>query len=134
MVLAGSVLAVMVTVLFCLFFCFPGLYTTFISPVPPGAMGSLGYSGTVQPHEPFAFSIINGSLPVLVNVKILVFSESCKIEPKSTLFSANWMFVSGPFGFVLADFSGSIEAISAGFLAATAFGLVDRSKDALAAD
>ncbi len=38
----GSVLAVIVTVLFWLPSCFPGLYTTLISPVSPGAMGCLG--------------------------------------------------------------------------------------------
>lgn len=37
--------------------------------VLPGAMGSLGYSGTVQPRLPLASLISSGSLPVLVNLK-----------------------------------------------------------------
>lgn len=38
----GSVLAITVTVLVCAFSCLPGLYSTSISPVPPGGMGALG--------------------------------------------------------------------------------------------
>ena len=66
--LLGLVFAVKVTALF----CFPDLpellKVTSIEPDSPGAIGSLGQSGTVQPQEPFALEIINGASPELVNV------------------------------------------------------------------
>ena len=59
----GSVFALIVTVFVCLFFLPLLLNSTLISPSPPGATGSFGHSGTVQPHEPFALLMINGSSP-----------------------------------------------------------------------
>jgi hypothetical protein len=44
-------------------------YFTLITPVAPGAIGSFGHSGTVQPQDPFAFEIIKGSFPVFLNSK-----------------------------------------------------------------
>ena len=56
---------------------FFGLNTTSILPFAPGMIGSFGQFGTVQPHEPFAFSINNGSVPVFTNSKAwLVFRLS----------------------------------------------------------
>ena len=48
----------------------PGLlvsYFTLILALAPGAIGSLGQVGTVQPQDPFAFEMIRGSLPVFLN-------------------------------------------------------------------
>ena len=65
----GSVLEVTVTI----FDCSPdlpfGSNETSIFADLPGAIGSRGQDGTVQPQEPSAPKIINGSLPVLVNSK-----------------------------------------------------------------
>ena len=47
-------------------------YLTEITPLAPGAIGSLGQTGTVQPQDPFAFEIINGSLPVFLNSNVHV--------------------------------------------------------------
>jgi hypothetical protein len=67
-VCAGTVLAVTVT----LFVCLPGFpllsNSTSITPVPPGAIGSVGHFGTVQPQLPFALLMTSGSLPVFVNL------------------------------------------------------------------
>ena len=41
---------------------------TFILPLSPGLIGSFGHCGTVQPHEPCAFEMINGSFPLLTNL------------------------------------------------------------------
>ena len=43
-------------------------YLTFITAALPGAIGSRGQEGTVQPQLPLAFEMIRGSLPVLVNL------------------------------------------------------------------
>ena len=43
-------------------------YFTLIEADFPGAIGSRGQDGTVQPQEPQELEIINGSLPVLVNL------------------------------------------------------------------
>ncbi len=51
------------------------LYCTSITPFFPGKIGSVGLVGTVQPQLLFASLIIKGSLPVLVNSKVL-FPES----------------------------------------------------------
>jgi hypothetical protein len=50
-------------------------YFTFIFSVTPGAIGSRGQVGTVQPHEPFAFLITNGSEPLFVKTNSLLPSE-----------------------------------------------------------
>ena len=42
-------------------------YFTRMVPFAPGAIGSFGHSGTVQPQEPFALEIIKGSSPVFLN-------------------------------------------------------------------
>ena len=52
-----------------------------ISAEDPGMIGSLGYEGTVQPQEPFAFLIINGSVPLFLNTYFLFPSELCAITP-----------------------------------------------------
>lgn len=44
------------------------LYFTLITPSFPGSIGSLGHSGTVQPHEARTLLKINGFLPLLVNL------------------------------------------------------------------
>ena len=77
----GSVLAVMVTVFVWAPCCFPGLYSTTISPVAPGLIGSLGNWGTVHPQLPTALEIINGLFPVLVNTNSLTPSAPCSIVP-----------------------------------------------------
>src|SRR5690606_34367870 len=92
----GSVLAVTVTVLFCLPSCLPGLYSMRSSALSPGAMGCLGYSGTVHPQLPTALVITRGSLPVLVNLKTCLLSVSCMMRPKSWVAEANPMEVVGP--------------------------------------
>ena len=51
-VVAGSVFAVMVTVLLFTPSLPDGLKDTFMSLLSPGAIGSFGYSGTVQPQDP----------------------------------------------------------------------------------
>ena len=47
-------------------------YFTVIVPVLPGAIGSFGHEGTVHPHDPFAFEMIYGSVPVFLKVKVHV--------------------------------------------------------------
>jgi len=44
-------------------------YLTRIVPFAPGAIGSFGHSGTVQPQDPLALEMINGSSPVFLNSK-----------------------------------------------------------------
>jgi hypothetical protein len=39
-------------------------------PVAPGAIGSFGQVGTVQPHEPLEFEMIRGSSPVFLNSNV----------------------------------------------------------------
>ena len=56
-------------------------YLTDITPDSPGIIGSLGQVGTVQPHDPLALEIINGSLPVLVNTNSLTPLALCSIVP-----------------------------------------------------
>ena len=56
-------------------------YFTLIEALAPGAIGSFGHSGTVQPHEPFAFEIINGALPVFLNSNVQVPSAPFLIVP-----------------------------------------------------
>ena len=56
-------------------------YLTRIEPVAPGAICSFYHSGTVQPHDPFALEMINGSLPVFLNSKVQYGSASYLIEP-----------------------------------------------------
>ena len=43
------------------------LYFTSILPVLPGAIGSVGFEGTVQPQLDCTLVMIKGSSPVLVN-------------------------------------------------------------------
>ena len=45
-------------------------YFTVIVPEAPGAIGSLGHSGTVHPQEPLALEIIKGASPVFLNSKV----------------------------------------------------------------
>ena len=45
--------------------------STLISPEAPGAIGSLGQSGTVHPQLPLASEITNGSLPVFLNLYMI---------------------------------------------------------------
>jgi hypothetical protein len=47
-------------------------YFTEITPLAPGAIGSFGQDGTVQPQDHCALEIINGAFPVLVNSKVQV--------------------------------------------------------------
>lgn len=54
-----------------------------ISPVAPGAIGSLGHTGTVQPQEPTALEMINGCLPVFVKAKVALAGAPASIFPKS---------------------------------------------------
>jgi len=65
----GFVFAVMLTILFCI----PGLplllKTTRITPSAPGASGSVGYSGIVQPQVAVALLIISGAFPIFLNLK-----------------------------------------------------------------
>src|SRR5258705_6259521 len=87
----------MVTVLSCIRILPPELKVTLTTPESPFLMGSLGQSGTVQPHEPEALVIINGSLPVLVNLKICVTTSPCLMVPK--LYSSSSNLNSGAFLF-----------------------------------
>src|SRR5690606_13222736 len=84
-----AVLAVMLTD-FC---CIPGFpllsKETFIFPVLPGLIGSLGNSGTVQPHDPDAFAMIKSASPVLVKVKVVSTLAPSLITPKSCSFLLN---------------------------------------------
>ena len=54
-------------------FCGPTLflavYLTEIFPRLPGAIGSLGLVGTVQPQEPFTSMMTKSAVPVFVNSK-----------------------------------------------------------------
>ena len=62
----------------------PGLfvsYFTLIEPLAPGAIGSFGQVGTVQPHDPLAFDMINGSFPVFLNSNEQYGSPACLIFP-----------------------------------------------------
>jgi hypothetical protein len=45
-------------------------YFTVIFEDAPGAIGSLGHAGTVQPQDPLAFEMINGALPVFLNSNV----------------------------------------------------------------
>ena len=56
-------------------------YFTFNSPEAPGAIGSLGQEGTVQPQDPFALEMINGSVPVLVKINTHSPLACCFITP-----------------------------------------------------
>lgn len=56
-------------------------YFTLITPVAPGAIGSFGQSGTVQPQDPFALVIIRGSLPVFLNSNVQFGSPPYLIFP-----------------------------------------------------
>ena len=56
-------------------------YFTLMVPFAPGAIGSFGHSGTVQPQDPFAFEIINGSSPIFVNSNEQFGSPSYLIFP-----------------------------------------------------
>ena len=67
--LLGFVFAVKLTALFCFPLLPELLKVTSIVPDSPGAIGSLGQFGTVQPQEPLAFEMINGASPELVNLK-----------------------------------------------------------------
>ena len=109
----GMVLAVMVTFLFCGPFFLPESKVTSISAEAPGGIGSLGHVGTVQPQEPLAVSITSGSLPVLVNVKLVLFFVFSATLPKSCSMRSNFMVVGGYF-----------DAFSAGFSAALGSGVM----------
>jgi hypothetical protein len=52
-----------------------------MDPVFPGAIASFGHSGTVQPHDPRAFVIKNGSFPVFVKVNSQVPSPPFLMVP-----------------------------------------------------
>ena len=56
-------------------------YLTPISEVAPAAIGSLDHVGTVQPQLPFAFLIINGSVPLFVKTNFLTPSALWSITP-----------------------------------------------------
>jgi hypothetical protein len=56
----------------------------------PGLMGSLGHSGTVQPHEPWASLIIMSLSPVFLNLKMCVIFSPSAIVPQSWLVSSNF--------------------------------------------
>ena len=116
-VCSGTVLALIVTVLVCLFFFPLELNFTSISPSSPGAMGSLGHFGTVQPQDPLQRSMMSGLSPVLVNVKMCVTASPSSMVPKSQAFSAKVMEVEGPVsaGASAASAAGSIFASGAAF-------------------
>ena len=67
--LLGFVFAVRVTALFCFPLLPELLKVTSIVPDSPGAIGSFGQLGTVQPQDPLALEIIRGALPEFVNLK-----------------------------------------------------------------
>src|ERR1044072_3528468 len=69
---------------------------TLITRVPFGRIGSFGYSGTVQPHEPTAVLMIRGSLPLFENLNSWVTDSPCLMVPK--LYSSSSNFITGPFG------------------------------------
>ncbi len=56
-------------------------YLTRIVPFAPGAIGSFGHSGTVQPQDPFALEIIKGSSPVFLNSNVQYGSPSYLMLP-----------------------------------------------------
>src|SRR5690554_46342 len=56
-------------------------YFTSISPLSPGLIGFFGQVGTVQPQDPLAFEIINGSFPVFLNLKVRTPSAFSVIVP-----------------------------------------------------
>src|SRR5882757_6741976 len=79
---AGIVLPVIVISLSCKPDLVALLNTTLITPLSPGLTGSFGHSGMVQPHEATALVIINGDLPVLVNLKSYDTLSPCFMVPK----------------------------------------------------
>lgn len=97
-VVAGDVLAVIVTYLVWTPDCPAGLYSTAISPVSPGAIGSFGHFGTVHPQDPFAFDIINGSVPVFVNLNVCLLEEVDNTCPKSFFGVLKFKEVKDPVG------------------------------------
>ena len=86
-----SVLVVRVTVLEMASLPEP-LYTTLIAPLSPGAIASLGYSGTVQPQLLVALVITKGTLPVFLKLKEVCTSTFCLISPKSWVVSSNFIW------------------------------------------
>lgn len=119
-VCSGTVFALIVTVLVCLFFFPLELNLTSISPTSPGAIGSLGHWGTVQPQDPLQRSMMSGLSPVLVNLKMCVTASPSSMVPKSHAFSAKEIEVEGPAstGASAASAAGSILASGAAVSAA----------------
>ena len=67
---------------------FPILFVAYFTPILPSSPGcqvaepsAFLQVGTVQPQLPFALLIINGSVPVLLNLKALSPLELCSITP-----------------------------------------------------
>ena len=60
-------------------------------------MGCFGQSGTVHPQEPLALEILSGSIPLLMNSKEYLFSESTLTFPKSFTSVSKKIVVVGPF-------------------------------------
>ena len=69
-------------------------YLTIMLEDCPGAIGSLGHCGIVQPHELRTFSRSKGSLPSFLNTNSYVPLPSCSMVPKSWLRSLN--LITGP--------------------------------------
>lgn len=67
--------------------CFPDLpallKTTLRTPSSPGAIGALGYCGTVQPQVEDALVMINGFDPVFLKRKLYCTTSPWLIVPKS---------------------------------------------------
>ena len=60
-------------------------YLTFISCVPPGAIGALSHCGTVHPHEPLQLEMINGADPVFLTTKTHSPLAPCLMVPNREL-------------------------------------------------
>src|SRR5690554_2439521 len=64
-------------------------YFTLIEADSPGAIGSLGQEGTVQPQEPFALEITKGSFPVFLNTNSQFPSAYWSMVPQSCVSFSN---------------------------------------------
>src|SRR5687768_11697698 len=79
-------------------FCWPILpallKTALIVPLLPGAIGSFGHSGVVQPQVTSTCLITSGALPVFLNLKTCSTMSPCLMLPKSCFVSAK--VITGP--------------------------------------
>src|SRR5690606_23642879 len=91
----GSVaLEYILTTLFCLPILPDELNDTLISAVLPGAIGSFGHLGTVQPDVAATLEIIKGAFPVFSRLKVCSTLSPCLMSPKSLEDSLN--LITGP--------------------------------------